>query len=239
VRLMEMSHELPPGVKAPVAQPMPFEVADSAASAPGWRELDVAYSCVPDVAYPWDPQIMKAIREFAPDAVPVWVQWVFLSPSETGNPEVVVFGRHALGRTVRNLTSELEPFRCVMPSMPCQGLTFERPNRIWFIHEGAPNPVAAELPGSFLPFDGSILDRAKRSAVGFRMTEKEFVEFMRQELIGKKEEEKKRRSAEIEDDMAQREKDFSSYADKQWEKISEVEAKEYQRARGTTLRERR
>lgn len=209
-----------------------YRVADSFASAPGYREMDVVYSCVPDPAYPWDPQVMRAIREFAPDAVPMWIQWVFMSPGETGNPEVVVFGRHALGRTIQNLTSELEPFRCAMPTMPCQGLTFERPNRIWFVHEGAPHPQYPDLPGSYLPFDGSILDRAKKSAIGFRMSEKEFVEYMRQEFIEKAREEKDRRRAALEDDLEARRRDFEAYADKQFERISEVEAAEFQRSAG-------
>lgn len=185
------------------------------------------YSCVPDSAYPWDPQIMKAIREFVPDAVPMWVHWVFLSPHETGNPQVVVFGRHALGRKIRNVVSELEPFRCAMPTMPCQGLTFERPNRIWFIHEGSPNPQYSDLPGAFLPFDGSILDRAKKSAIGFQMTEKEFVESMKAEFIEKERVAKALRKQQIEDDMESRRRDFEAYASKQFERISESEAKGY------------
>jgi hypothetical protein len=214
-----------------------YKVADSFATAPGYREMDVVYSCVPDPAYPWDPQVMKAIREFAPDAVPMWIQWAFMSPHETGNPEVVVFGRHALGRTIQNLTSELEPFRCAMPTMPCQGLTFERPNRIWFVHEGAPNQQYPDLPGSYLPFDGSILDRAKKSAIGFKMSEKEFIEHMKAEFIEKAREEKERRRTELENDLEAREKDFAAYADKQFERISEVEASEFQRAAG--LRDKR
>lgn len=224
-------------LKAIQAQPdggpkLAYKVADSFATAPGYREMDVVYSCVPDPAYPWDPQVMKAIREFAPDAVPMWIQWVFMSPHETGNPEVVVFGRHALGRTIQNLTSELEPFRCAMPTMPCQGLTFERPNRIWFVHEGGPNPQYPDLPGSYLPFDGSILDRAKKSAIGFRMSEKEFVEHMKLEMIEKAREESNRRRAALEADLDARERDFEAYADKQFERISEVEAAEFQRSAG-------
>lgn len=219
---------------APVGLPLPkltHKVADSPATAPGWREVDVAYSCIPDAAYPWDPVVMKAIQEFAPDAVPMWVHWVFLSPHETGNPQVVVFGRHALGRRIQNMTSELEPFRCAMPTMPCQGLTFERPNRIWFIHEGSTNPRYPDLPGTFLPFDGSILDRAKKSAIGFRMTEKEFVEAMREEFIEKERRARDLRRQQLADDMEARHRDFEAYAKKQMERISDVEAKEYGEAK--------
>ena len=232
MRLVDISNELPKGFVAPSLPKVQLKVGDSPASAPGWREMEVVYSCIPDPAYPWDPTVMRAIREFAPDAVPMWVQWVFLSPSETGNPETVVFGRHALGRTIRNVTSELEPFRCAMPSMPCQGLSFERPNRIWFVHDGSPNPEYPDLPGSFLPFDGSILDRAKKSAIGFRMTEREFVESMKEEFIERKRVEKERARKALEADLQDREKDFQGYAQKQWERISEVEASEFQRSVG-------
>ena len=228
MRLVDISTGLPKGVKGP--PPMPYKVADSPATAPGWREIDVAYSCIPDPVYPWDPQVMRAILEFAPDAVPMWVHWVFLSPSETGNPEVVVFGRHALGRRIRNLTSELEPFRCAMPTMPSQGLSFERPNRIWFIHEGSPNPKYPDLPGTFLPFDGSILDRAKKSAIGFRMTEKEFVETMKEEFIERERAAKDLRLQQLDEDMDDRRRDFEAYAQKQFDQISESEAESYLQA---------
>lgn len=207
-----------------------YKLGDSPHTAPGWREVDVAYSCIPDPVYPWDPVVMRAIQEFAPDAVPMWVHWVFLSPGDTGNPQLVVFGRHALGRRIRNMTSELEPFRCAMPTMPCQGLTFERPNRIWFIHEGSPNPEHPSLPGTFLPFDGSILDRAKRSAIGFRMTEKEFIEHLRDEWIERERKAKEARKRQLEEDLDYRQRDFERYARRQVESISDVEADEYLRA---------
>jgi len=233
MRLSEISTGLPSGVKAP--PPISYPVASSPFTAPGWREIDVAYSCIPDPVYPWDPVVMKAILEFAPDAVPMWVHWVFLSPQETGNPEVVVFGRHALGRRIQNKTSELEPFRCAMPTMPCQGLTFERPNRIWFIHEGSTHPKNPDLPGAFLPFDGSILDRAKKSATGFRMTEKEFIESMKKDFIEKERAATELRKKQVQDDIEYRSRDFEAYARRQLDKVSDVEAKEYVEARNRGL----
>jgi len=228
VRLADVGGNVAPQFKVPR---IPYKIADSPATAPGWREIDVAYSCIPDPTYPWDPQVMRAILEVAPDAVPMWVHWVFLSPHETGNPQVVVFGRHALGRRIRNQTSELEPFRCAMPTMPCQGLTFERPNRIWFIHEGSTHPEHPDLPGTFLPFDGSILDRAKKSAIGFRMTEKEFIQSMKEEFIEREREAKALRRKQLDEDMEYRHRDFEAYATKQVANISEVEAREYVEAR--------
>lgn len=221
------------GIKKP--PPVHYRVADSPSSAPGWREIDTQYTCVPDPTYPWDPKIMKAIQEFAPDAVPLWVHWVFMSPKETGNPQLVVFGRHALGRAVRNPGSQLEPFRCLMPTMPCRGLTFTKPNRIWFIHEGSPDERYLDLPGSYLPFDGSILDRAKRSSTGFQMTEKEFIESLRAEFIEKQRAAEEAALRAREEDMAARDADFMDYAVKQFERISEVEMKEHMGRKGEGL----
>lgn len=223
---------------APVGLPLPkltHKVADSPASAPGWREIDVVYSCIPDAAYPWDPVVMRMIQEFAPDAVPMWIHWVFLSPHATGNPQITVFGRHALGRRIRNLTSELEPFRCLMPTMPCQGLSFEQPNRIWFIHEGSRDQRAADLPGTFLPFDSSILDRARRNAIGFRMTEKEFAAHMREEFIENERRARELRRKQLREDMEYRQQDFERYARGQLDKVSEVEARDYVDAKNRRL----
>jgi glutamate--cysteine ligase len=70
-----------------------------------------------------------------------------------------------------------------MPTMPCQGLTFERPNRIWFIHEGDRNRDYPDIPGTFLPFDDTIVHRAKESARDMKMSEREYRAAMEKELI--------------------------------------------------------
>lgn len=202
---------------------------DSPHNARGYREVDIRYSCIPDAVYPWDSGKVKAIREFLPDVVPMWVQWAFLRPNST---EVVVFGRHALGRSIVEPGRELLPFRCTMPSMPCQGLTFERPNRIWFIHEGDRNRDYPDIPGTFLPFDDTIVHRARESARYMKMSEKDFKERMLEELIEAPTLERARRRAAMEDDLAQRDKDFHSYADKLLEQVSDVERNEYLKSVG-------
>jgi hypothetical protein len=217
-------------VPSPHSMPtLNMPIRDSPDTARGYREVDVLYTCIPDAMYPWDPERMKAIREFLPDAVPMWVQWVFLRPN---SKEKVVFGRHALGRVIKEPGRELLPFRCSMPSMPCQGLTFERPNRIWFIHEGDRNRDYPDIPGTFLPFDDTIVHRARESARYMRMSEKEFRERMMQELMEEPTEERRRRRQALYDDMEARDKDFHSYADKVFEQISDVERSEYLRSRG-------
>jgi hypothetical protein len=197
---------------------------DSPENARGYREVDIIYSCVPDSAYPWDADKVKAIQEVIPDAVPMWVQWVFLRPN---SKEKVVFGRHALGRCIKEPGREHLPFRCAMPTMPCNGLTFERPNRIWFIHEGDRNRDYPDIPGTFLPFDDTIVHRAKESARYMKMSEREYRAAMEKELITDVHDERARRRESLMDDLDARDKDFHSYADKVLEQISDVERAEY------------
>lgn len=227
----------------PQEQDMPKAMVREAQSfdqAPGYREIGMFYTCVPDVQYPWDPTIMKEIWRFAPDAIPMWVQWVFLGPKERGE-HIEVFGRHALGRKIWHPNYDLTPFHCEMPSFPCQGLSFEKPNYIWFVHEGAKlnDGKYKDLPGNFLGFDDSILRRAKDEAVGFNMTEREFIEFMRETYIEKPRLERERRLKALEEDMAARDADFEKYARGQMDKISDVEIKEFQQSVGKRGREKK
>lgn len=197
-------------------------------SAPGWREVTVEYTCVPDPMYPWDPGIMKKIWQYAPDAVPMWVHWVFRSPEADENPHDVVFGRHALGRVIKNVRSEQIPFQCDMPTMPCQGLKFERPNSIWFIHEGArPKERYVDLPGEYLPFDEQLLHRVQEASQGFRMTDKEYKEHLRQELLGNVLKGMQRRRAAVLADKEARDRAFHSYAQPIFDSLSDVEVAEF------------
>jgi hypothetical protein len=225
---------LPEGLEGvlPSAEQMPvarLPLRHSPDTARGYREVDTQYSCIPDAAYPWDPDAVRAIQRFMPDAVPMWVQWIFMVPNSR---ELVVFGRHALGRSIKEPGRDLLPFRCAMPTMPCKGLTFERPNRIWFIHEGDRNRDYPDIPGTFLPFNDGLVHRAWESARYMKMSEKEFREAMEQELIRDVEVARARKRALHDADMEARDKDFHGYADKLLETISDVERNEYIRASG-------
>lgn len=158
---------------------------DSFYTAPGYREIGMFYSCVPDPAYPWDPDVMRRIWVVAPDTVPLWVHWVFMSPQDTGEPKLEIFGRHALGRCIKSSHTYLEPMRVLMPTMPCQGLHFEKPNAIWFIHQGEMglHPKYKDLPGDYLPFDWALAAKVEDLSRDFRMTEKEFRESAAEEMI--------------------------------------------------------
>lgn len=215
---------------------VPFR--DSFYTAPGYREIGMFYSCVPDPAYPWDPRVMREIQKLAPDAVPLWVHWVFLSPQETGNPKIEVFGRHALGRVIRNQRGYLEPFRVLMPTMPCQGLTFEKPNDIWFIHQGpmGRHPKYKDLPGDYLPFDHNLLAKVEDLSGGFRMTEKEFREHLVDQLITQPIKAELMRNFLAQREHALKRREVLRYVDKQYDKLSDGEVIDHYAGRGHVQR---
>lgn len=198
----------------------------------GWLEIGQFYSCIPDTVYPWDPTVMKAIWEHAPDAVPMWVQWVFHTPPEDSESGIVIYGRHAIGRRIWHPRTEPIGFRCLMPTMPCQGLTFEKPNKIWFIHTGSDNPLSRDLPGTFLGFDDTILDRVKRSALGFQMTDAEYQAHLKEELIEGPRKRLEKKQKALDEEMSYAQADLERYAAKQLERVSDVEIMEYTRSAG-------
>jgi len=202
---------------------------DSFHTAPGFREVAVEYTCIPDSMYPWDPFIMKEINRIAPDAVPMWVRWAFRSPEEYEDVGTVVYGRHALGRHVEHLASDIDQFQCPMPD----GVTFKKPNRVWFIHEGPrPTEKYVDLPGDYLPFDHSIYAKAVEMAEGFKMSLKEYKKELFDQFVHAADRAKTKRRLAIADDMEQRSKDWHKYADKIIERISDVEIDEYNRSIG-------
>lgn len=216
-------------------------VRDSFYTAPGYREIGMFYSCVPDAAYPWDPKVMREIWKYAPDAIPMWVHWVFLSPQETGSPEIVVFGRHALGRRIENQRGYLEPFRVHMPTMPCQGLHFERPNDIWFIHQG---PMGLherykDLPGDYLPFDSDLAAKVASMSQGFRMTEAEYRKHLEELMIKNPIHREMMRVAHIAAERRYARKHVDAYIDRQYEKVGEQEALDFYRGRGVRERKKK
>lgn len=200
---------------------------DSFHTAPGFRELGWLCQVIPDATYPWDPDVVRRIQEFVPDVVPLWVQWVFLSPSDTGNPEVVVFGRHALGRSLRNQRGWLPEFKVSMPST-WPGLKFGRPNLFWFLHDGVNTSKYRDLPGNYLPFDGSIVDRAWQSwAGGQNLTDRQYKDLLRADLLAPAQ----KRGQEAEKKAADRQKawddDVGPYVQGQLDSVSDVEREEY------------
>lgn len=234
MNLQDLWEGLQQDTEAPTVR-MP--VRDSIATARGYRMIDEAWTCVPDAMYPWDPTALKLIQQFAPDTVPLWRLSVFLEPNTT---KMVVFGRHALGRYIDRPEYELTPFRVHMPTMPCQGITFPRPNKVWFVHEGNRNPDYPDIPGTYLPFDSSIVDRAWQSTRNYStMSDREFKRAMVRDMIGTPFEEREARRAALQDDWEQRDKDFHPYANKLIDRVSDVEIEEFMASVGKRDRVRK
>lgn len=186
--------------------------------APGWHEVGMEYSCIPDPQYPWDPQVFKAIQALRPDLTPLWVRWIFLTPPEDGHQETVVFGRHGLGR-VDGGVQYSAPLEVTMPNMPCQGMKFERPNRVWKIFEGADDPRAPDLPGAFVPFSWefykNVLDSPSLSP-----KELKYLAVTKPQEDALREQESKLKEREY------IQRDLDEFADRLLGRMSEVEMKE-------------
>lgn len=192
-----------------------YEVADSFYTAPGWREIGMEYSLVPDVSYPPDPQVTHAIHSFDPGVIPLWVRWIFLSPQDTGNPEIVVFGRHAVGRYVKNLHGGIEPFSMDVPSNYHGPL----PNIIERILQGRADPRATDLPGAYKPWDWSLFYELRSDYLEDIKTVKEMaIDAPRESWL--------RYKAWMAYENSIRQKAIRDYASRKLENVSEVEAKE-------------
>lgn len=201
--------------------------------APGYRTLRTEYTCIPDVAHPWDPSVVRIIWSFAPQFVPMWERRVLQPQGRVGDDGIIVLGRHALGRVIRNQRAWLPSLRVSMPSFPCQGLTFPRPNDLAFVHEDVlEEGQSRDLPGPYLPFDGSIVKKAADLAIGYSMSDKEYRDFLRSTMVDLPYEEWRRRQEELQEEMEDREREFAPYARKMTERISDVEWGEFQRSAG-------
>lgn len=191
--------------------PIPMGVmADSPLTAPGWKELNIEYTCVPDAMYPWDPAILKKINEFDPGATPLWVRWTFLSPDNT---EVVTFGRHAIGRYKSTLTVDVPQIK--VKGMP-KNAKFKKPNLIEFTWMDQPD---GDLPGKYRAFDSRLLAHCRRnySVKSSNQMKREMhaeIDYRKQQAVQR----------EIEQEYRQRELD--KYTAKKLAQMSEVEMKE-------------
>ena len=200
------------------------KVADSFHTAPGWRELSFELTCIPNGQYPWNPEVIKAIWKFDPTLVPMWVNWAFAPPGQDN--EVVVFGRHVIGRHEPLLCGEAPEFFVSMPSMPCQGLTFKKPNvleLVLMMPRNSQYPEAADLPGDFLAFDWPIVEWLRER---FKASQKSGQDMARDYINAKREEEDRNRACR-EDEMAYRMRDLERYVSRKLDQVSEVEIRDH------------
>lgn len=142
--------------------------ADSPWTAPGYLYLGHYYSCVPDPLYPWDPAVLRAIREhIEPNAMPIVVRsvWRYSNYHELGRIEApMVLVHHGMARAVPDLgLFEHQSFHCDLPSTPIPHLRIPgrlwadcAPNQIWDIWANAENhPWGPDLPVPTSPSTGT------------------------------------------------------------------------------------
>jgi hypothetical protein len=201
-------------------------VRDSRENAPGWLDLGMTFSCVPHAVYPWKPEILKMIWEFDPGIVPIWIDWTFQAPSDDATPSrTVTFGRHAVGRYKSVLSENVPKIEsCDMPSMPCQGVTFKRPNILIRMFEGDPMPgYPSDLPGEFVPWDASIYKRLQQLFIRDDISTKQLAKQLVENTVEAREKRREACRKEHEERMA----DIEKYATKKLEAASDREIEEH------------
>jgi hypothetical protein len=147
---------------------------DSDYTAPGWLFWDGFIYTYPDVMYPWDPAVIKAIREFCPDVIPITARTTYRysnynEQGRLGDP--VTFIRHGLARIVRDPKVQPHPAVC---RLPIHTTAFDRgdphvlsavePN--WVEVYWQDNEVkehGQDLPGAYLPSDWELYYAVRRS----------------------------------------------------------------------------
>lgn len=198
------------------APPITYEVADSFHTAPGWRDVGMEYSLIPDSSYPPDSQVTRAIHSFDPGVIHLWVRWIFMSPSNTGNPQIEVFGRHAVGRYVKNPHGQVEPFRIDVPA----NYHGPVPNLIERILMGEPDSRARDLPGIYVPWDWKLYYDLRNDYLlaSVKDIKKLAVEDQAMAWL--------RYRASLLADRAYRNADIRAYAERKLANVSELEAKE-------------
>ena len=199
------------------APKLSWNVANSFHTAPGYRQLSVEYSCIPDSLYPPEKEVLQAVKRIAPDLEYMWVRWVMLSPSNTGNPQVEVFGRHALGRRVSDPHNTLPYLPITLPS----GMTSRRkPNRIHRIFQNMYSKEPRGI-GGYLPFDWNVyywIAETYKEA-----TAKDLFRIYAQEP----EDEKQKRDLSRQEQFGYMQRDIGGWVQRQLDSASELEVKEH------------
>lgn len=188
-------------------------VADSPSNAPGWIDMGQEYSLGEDPLYPRDPTVTKAIQIFDPKIVPLWCRWGFLPPDRG---DVVVFGRHAVGRWVDNPHGE----KAGLPGL------LSLVNQVEFIWEGTifgqKDPRAIDLPGAFLPWDWRLYSFCREHFVA-----NPDIKAMKQQFVQAPKAAKHKAAEERRADLAYRAKDLQKFVDKKLAEAGEVEIKRH------------
>jgi len=112
-----------------------------------YRTLWTAVSVVPDVLYPSDPAVVRAIREFDPNVIPLFVRRAFRA--STG--QVVVRGFHAFASHRWNPSRKPASWtkHVLMPTYS----NAPRPTHMDLHLEDRTQRIGDGLPGGYVPFD--------------------------------------------------------------------------------------
>ncbi len=190
------------------------------ATAPGWREIDMQFSLIPDVSYPPDWGVVRAIREIDPSFTWVWVKWIFRSPRDLsdGAERDVVFGRHGLARYVNDPHAEIAPMKVDMPSYT----RLPKPNKFLIMFQGERRKGKwADLPGDYQPFNDGVL-RWFKDHYGEQDPEE-----MKKILVRNKREAWERSENKKADEFEYMMSDIDKYCQKQLDNVSEGMVRDY------------
>ena len=133
-----------------------------------WTYVDEYITACGSETYPWDEQIVKAVRRYEPDFCPLWVVTVYQSPAGSLHK----FGRHAIGIDTKNHIQEgkhqplkvLTSFRGVNAG--------RRPIVVSDILQDKSVSLIPDLKVyGYMPFDWNVYYAAKKSVWERRHTE--------------------------------------------------------------------
>lgn len=153
-----------------------------------WEFVGGDVTAVPSETYPYDPAVLKAIRdEIDPNLSVLWMRYAYRAPSGS----VEVFGRHALALWVPNPESESKglnlPF-VLLPTLYHGPMPNKIQDLLDYKPEGYKYPIPGVDMGMYVPFDWSIYRALKRSVQEYRPPEK--AEQDANEFIARQEEKK-------------------------------------------------
>lgn len=204
-------------------------IADSKHNAPGWICLDYQYYCYQDVTYPWDPAVVRAIREFEPTMVPITVRstWRKCDYGNLYMNEPVTLVRFGIARVVRDARIPVHKFRCGMPVHHQDALRHDphalaavRPNWIEMNNyaDRDNRPYGPDMPGGFLPFDWELYNGLRLGYENNRSAAE-----ITKELLAEKAEGDAAAEAFRESENAYIQDDIDRYQEKRLADVSDVE----------------
>lgn len=125
-----------------------------------WQFAGEHISACGSETYPWNPEIVKAIRFIEPDFCPLWVITAYRSPA--GGVEK--FGRHAIGKDYKYYDPD-EKIRPMNVHTATYGVNAgRRPVLITDILQDKKVSLIPDLKVyGFLPFDWTIVAKARRN----------------------------------------------------------------------------